>query len=251
MLHEGRGLTHRFDELQRVGVQSGTLQPRLASPRLASPRLAFPFCLTCNVQRATQVGALLVLQIDAAINAGNSGGPVFALDGSVVGVAFSKAVSFAHSVCTPDVRTVADSNRSNALRRAATVADSATVARLHMHEVQCHRNGAWRSALGCAHRRTTRSCTPCEYSEYPMRCADGPQGWNGQRRLRHPLGRTRQLPLPVPHSLWSLSVYASGWMPLRVAPRSQCTSLHVAIPHAAAQHAEAWIGLRRTSFDSV
>jgi hypothetical protein len=41
-------------------------------------------------------------------------------------------------------------------------------------------------------------------------------------------------------------------MPLRVAPRSQCTSLHVAIPHAAAQYAEAWIGLlRRTSFDSV
>ena len=138
-----------------------------------------------------------MLQIDAAINAGNSGGPVFALDGSVVGVAFSKAVSFAHSVCTPDVRTVADSNRSNALRRAATVADSATVARLHMHEAQCHRNGAWRSALGCAHRPTTRSSTPCEYSEYPMRCADGPQGWNGQRRLRHPVGRTRQLSLPV------------------------------------------------------
>jgi hypothetical protein len=54
-----------------------------------------------------------------------------------------------------------------------------------------------------------------------------------------------------PHSLSALSVYASGWMPLRVAPLSQCTSLHVAIPHAAAQYAEAWIGLRRTSFDSV
>jgi len=33
-------------------------------------------------------GGLLVLQIDAAINAGNSGGPAFCSDGSVVGVAF-------------------------------------------------------------------------------------------------------------------------------------------------------------------
>ena len=81
-----------------------------------------------------------MLQIDAAINAGNSGGPVFALDGSVVGVAFSKAVSFAlPTVCAP--LTCAPSPiriDPNALRRAATVADSA---RLHMHEAQRH--GEW------------------------------------------------------------------------------------------------------------
>ncbi len=70
-------------------------------------------------------GGMLVLQIDAAINAGNSGGPAFAKDGSVVGVAFQGLSGHADGigylipalVCTNFLRAVVGG------RKYGTVAD--------------------------------------------------------------------------------------------------------------------------------